>query len=99
MKSSDGMRPDPSPDGDPWADIRDGVRKLCARFPGTYWQVLDRDRTYPEAFVAALTEAGYLACLIPEQYGGAGPRFRCRRAVSRSIHRSGTGPPVMPRCT
>ncbi|MCE2475732.1 MAG: acyl-CoA/acyl-ACP dehydrogenase [Alphaproteobacteria bacterium] len=83
------MRPDPSPDGDPWADIRDGVRKLCARFPGSYWQVLDRDRMYPEAFVAALTEAGYLACLIPEKYGGAGLPVAAAVAVLEEIHRSG----------
>jgi len=75
--------------GDPWADVRDGVRKLCARFPGPYWRALDRDRTYPEEFVAALTEAGYLACLIPEQYGGAGLPVSAAVAVLEEIHRSG----------
>lgn len=75
--------------GDPWADVRDGVRKLCARFPGPYWRALDRDRTYPEKFVAALTEAGYLACLIPEQYGGAGLPVSAAVAVLEEIHRSG----------
>jgi hypothetical protein len=89
MTPADGMRPDPSPEEDPWADIRDGVRKLCTRFPGSYWQALDRDRTYPEAFVAALTEAGYLACLIPEQYGGAGLPVAAAVAVLEEIHRSG----------
>ena len=74
---------------DPWADVRDGVRKLCARFPGPYWRALDRDRTYPEEFVAALTEAGYLACLIPEQYGGAGLPVSAAVAVLEEIHRSG----------
>ena len=53
-------------------DIRDGVRALCSRFPGSYWRELDRERRYPEAFVQALTDAGYLACLIPEAYGGSG---------------------------
>lgn len=75
--------------GDPWADVRDGVRKLCARFPGPYWRALDRDRTYPEEFVAALTEAGYLACLIPEHYGGAGLPVSAAVAVLEEIHRSG----------
>ena len=52
--------------------IREGVRALCAGFPGDYWRRLDEQRSYPEAFVAALTEAGYLAALIPEAYGGSG---------------------------
>ena len=90
MKPVDLTRSEPLLDGgDPWADVRDGVRKLCARFPGPYWRALDRDRTYPEEFVAALTEAGYLACLIPEQYGGAGLPVSAAVAVLEEIHRSG----------
>ena len=90
MKPVDLTRSEPALDGDdPWADVRDGVRKLCARFPGPYWRALDRDRTYPEEFVAALTEAGYLACLIPEQYGGAGLPVSAAVAVLEEIHRSG----------
>ena len=53
-------------------EIREAVRKLCARFPGPYWRALDRERAYPTEFVTALTEAGWLSVLIPEQYGGAG---------------------------
>ena len=53
-------------DPDDYADIREGVRALCAKFPGDYWRALDRERTYPTEFVAALTGAGYLAALIPE---------------------------------
>ena len=91
MKPVDLTRSEPLLDGgDPWADVRDGVRKLCARFPGPYWRALDRDRTYPEEFVAALTEAGYLACLIPEQYGGAGLPVSAAVAVLEEIHRSGS---------
>ena len=60
------------PDESVLAAIREGVRALCARFPGEYWRAKDRAREYPEEFVAALTEAGYLACLIPEAYGGSG---------------------------
>ena len=90
MKPVDLTRSEPLLDGgDPWADVRDGVRKLCARFPGPYWRALDRERTYPEEFVAALTEAGYLACLIPEQYGGAGLPVSAAVAVLEEIHRSG----------
>ena len=53
-------------------EIREAVRRLCARFPGEYWQKLDRERAYPSEFVAALTEAGFLSVLIPEEYGGSG---------------------------
>ncbi len=55
-----------------FADIRASVRALCAKFPGEYWRALDRERAYPTEFVTALTEAGYLAALIPEEYGGSG---------------------------
>ena len=49
-----------------YADIREAVSRLCADFPGSYWRELDRERGYPTAFVEALTEAGWLAALIPE---------------------------------
>src|SRR5256885_534234 len=52
--------------------IRHAVRELCARFPVTYWRDLDRRSEYPEEFVRAMTEAGWLSVLIPEEYGGAG---------------------------
>src|SRR3954463_10502054 len=54
------------------AEIRAAVRRLCEQFPGEYWRRLDRERAYPAEFVQALTTAGYLATLIPEEYGGAG---------------------------
>ena len=50
-------------------DIREGVIDLCSRFEGKYWRDLDRTREYPEEFVKALTESGFLGCLIPEKYG------------------------------
>ncbi len=53
-------------------EIREEVRKLCARFPGEYWRKLDETRGYPTEFVTALTEAGYLSVLIPEEFGGSG---------------------------
>ena len=70
-------------------EIRDAVRKLCARFPGPYWRALDRERAYPTEFVKALTEAGWLSILIPEAYGGAGLGISAACAVLEEIHRSG----------
>ena len=74
---------------DPYADLRDGVRKLCARFPEAYWRKLDEEEAYPEAFVEAMTEAGYLAALIPEEYGGAGLGVAEASVILEEIHRSG----------
>ena len=74
---------------DPHRDIREGVRRLCARFDGAYWRALDRERAYPADFVRALTEEGYLAILIPEAYGGAGLPLSAAAAVLEEIHRSG----------
>ena len=70
-------------------EIREAVRKLCARFPGPYWRALDRERAYPTELVTALTEAGWLSVLIPEQYGGAGLGLSAACAVLEEIHRSG----------
>ena len=72
-----------------YSDIRDAVAKLCARFPGDYWRALDRDMAYPQEFVAALTEAGWLAMLIPEAYGGAGLPLTAAAAVLEEIQRAG----------
>jgi len=71
------------------ADIRQSVRALCAKFPGEYWRKLDRERAYPTEFVKALTEAGFLAALIPEQYGGSGLSMRAAAAIMEEIHASG----------
>ena len=70
-------------------EIREAVRRLCADFPGPYWQALDRDRAYPTEFVRALTEAGFLSVLIPEAYGGSGLGLEAATAVLEEIHRSG----------
>jgi acyl-CoA dehydrogenase len=72
-----------------FADIRDSVRALCAKFPGEYWRALDRERAYPTEFVAALTRAGYLAALIPEEYGGSGLNLAAAAAIMEEIHASG----------
>jgi alkylation response protein AidB-like acyl-CoA dehydrogenase len=70
-------------------EIREAVRRLCARFDGAYWRGLDRERAYPTAFVQALTEAGFLGVLIPETYGGSGLGLGAAAAVLEEIHRSG----------
>jgi acyl-CoA dehydrogenase len=70
--------------------IREGVKALCDRFPGEYWRAKDRERAYPGEFVQALTEAGYLACLIPEEYGGSGLGITAAAAILEEIHKSGS---------
>src|SRR5918993_502528 len=80
---------------DPFADppeilkLRREVRALCMRFPDLYWRDLDRRREYPEAFVRALTEAGWLAALIPTRYGGLGYGLREAAAILQEINQSG----------
>ena len=69
-------------------EIRSAVRTLCARFPGTYWRALEPDR-YPEEFVRALTEDGWLAALIPEEYGGAGLSLTAASVILEEINASG----------
>tara|TARA_B100000686_G_scaffold113987_1_gene121545 strand:+ start:14606 stop:15799 length:1194 start_codon:yes stop_codon:yes gene_type:complete len=76
-------------ENDSWEDIRTGVKSLCNNFPGEYWRKLDSDRTYPEEFVKALTESGYLACLIPEEYGGSGLPIQAACVILEEIQRSG----------
>ncbi len=77
------------PTKEDYADIRESVRALCARFPGEYWRKVDRDRAYPTDFVAALTEAGYLAALIPEEFGGSGLTISAAAAILEEVHASG----------
>ena len=74
---------------DPHAEIRAEVAKLCARFPGEYWRELDARRGYPTQFVNALTEAGYLGALIPEEFGGAGLPLSAAAAILETIHAEG----------
>ena len=72
-----------------YPEIRDAVRRLCGNFPGEYWQALDRTRTCPTECVTARTESGFLAGLIPEEYGGSGLGLTAAAAVLEEIHRSG----------
>ena len=71
------------------ATLRTGVRELCARFPDSYWRALEVDRSYPEEFVRTLTDAGYLAALIPEAYGGAGLGITEAALILEEVNRSG----------
>jgi acyl-CoA dehydrogenase len=70
-------------------DLRSAVRSLCQRFPGPYWQALDESRGYPEEFVHALSESGYLSILIPQEFGGAGGTLMEASVILEEIHRSG----------
>ncbi|MEE4191647.1 MAG: acyl-CoA dehydrogenase family protein [Halieaceae bacterium] len=72
-----------------YPEIREAVAQLCAGFPGEYWRELDQARAYPTDFVKALTEAGYLSVLIPEQYGGAGLPLEAACAILEEIQRAG----------
>ena len=74
---------------DPHAELRSAVRELCGRFPDSYWRELDAKRAYPEEFVRTLTDAGYLATLIPEAYGGAGLGVAEASAILEEIHHCG----------
>ncbi|MGH9174996.1 MAG: acyl-CoA dehydrogenase family protein, partial [Vicinamibacterales bacterium] len=74
---------------EPHQDLRVAVRDLCKAFPGTYWRDLDAQRAYPDAFVQALTAAGYLAALIPEEFGGAGLGVTEASVILEEINRSG----------
>src|SRR5438477_1606702 len=78
-----------NPATDELAQIRESVRALCAKFPGEYWRALDRERAYPEEFVQALTEAGFLAALIPEEYGGSGLSMNAAIAIMEEIQANG----------
>ena len=70
-------------------EIRRSVAALCENYPGEYWREKDRDRAYPTEFVQALTDAGFLAVLVPEEYGGSGLPISAAAAVLEEIHKSG----------
>jgi acyl-CoA dehydrogenase len=72
-----------------YTDLREGVRSLCAQFDSAYWQKVDEARAYPEAFVDALTKAGWMSALIPEQYGGSGLTLTEATVIMEEVSRSG----------
>jgi acyl-CoA dehydrogenase len=74
---------------DPYQDIRDAIRSLCAEFPAEYFRKIDEERGYPEEFVNALTKAGWLAALIPQEYGGSGLGLTEASVIMEEINRAG----------
>jgi acyl-CoA dehydrogenase len=74
---------------DEYHEIRSAVRELCAHFPPEYFRAVDEQRGYPETFVDALTKAGWLAALIPEDYGGGGLNLAEASVIMEEINRSG----------
>jgi acyl-CoA dehydrogenase len=89
MSSAIGLEDVRIPLGDDFPEIRESVRRICANFPGAYWRDLEARAAYPTEFVEALTKAGYLAALIPEEYGGAGLPLRAAGTVLEEIHAAG----------
>jgi len=77
------------PLGEDFPEIRESVRRICANFPGAYWRDLETRSAYPVEFVRALTDAGYLAALIPEEYSGAGLPLRAAAVILEEIHAAG----------
>ena len=74
---------------DQYQDIRDAIRDLCGQFPASYFREIDEKRGYPEAFVEALTKAGWLAALIPQEYGGSGLGLTEASVIMEEINRAG----------
>ena len=74
---------------DQYQEIREAVRELCARFPPEYFRLIDERRAYPEAFVDALARAGWLAALIPSEYGGSGLGLAEASVIMEEINRGG----------
>ncbi len=77
------------PRDDRYQDLRDAIRDLCSRYPDAYWREVDARRGYPETFVDALTQAGWLAALIPQAYGGSGLGVAEASVIMEEINRSG----------
>ncbi len=75
--------------GEDYPELRESVRRICAGYPGTYWSALEDKEAYPTEFVNELTEAGFLAALIPEEYGGSGLPLRAAAVILEEINASG----------
>ena len=77
------------PLGEDYPELRDAVRAICEKYPSSYWRKMEDDDAYPEDFVRELTESGFLAALIPEEYGGAGLPLRAGAVILETIHETG----------
>jgi acyl-CoA dehydrogenase len=75
--------------GEDFPELRESVRRICARYPGSYWSALEEQEAYPTAFVDELTQSGFLAALIPEEYGGSGLPLRAAAVILEEINASG----------
>lgn len=75
--------------GEDFPELRESVRKLCEKYPGSYWNQLEDEQAYPTAFITELTEAGFLGALIPEEYGGSGLTVRAAAVILEEINASG----------
>ena len=75
--------------GEDFPELRDSVRRICAKYPGAYWRKLEDEKGYPTDFVRELTEAGFLGALIPEEYGGSGLSLRAAAVILEEINASG----------
>ena len=75
--------------GEDYPELRGSVRKICEKYPGAYWRQLEDEQAYPTAFVAELTEGGFLSSLIPEEFGGSGLPLRAAAVILEEINASG----------
>jgi len=75
--------------GEDYPELRESVRRICAKYPAAYWRELEKESAYPTAFIRELTEGGFLAALIPEEYGGAGMPLRAAAVILEEINASG----------
>ncbi len=75
--------------GEDYPELRESVRRICERYPGEYWRKLEAEQAYPTEFIAELTQAGFLASLIPEEYGGSGLPLRAAAVILEQINASG----------
>ena len=75
--------------GDDYPELREAVHKICERYPGEYWRKLEAEQAYPTEFIAELTQGGFLASLIPEEYGGSGLPLRAAAVILEEVNASG----------
>src|SRR5271163_30793 len=75
--------------GEDYPELRESVRKICERYPGEYWRKLEAEQAYPTEFIEELTQGGFLASLIPEEYGGSGLPLRAAAVILEEINASG----------